>query len=103
MTSNSKNKITEFDATDYLDTPEMIAAYLSEAFETNDRAFIASAFSDVLRSKGMAKIAKKAGASRESLYKSFDGKTEPQFSTVQKALKAMDLELVVKPKGKAAA
>lgn len=102
MAKNGKSKITKFDAAEYLDSPKMVAAYLSEAFETKDKAFISEAFSTVMRSKGMTKIAKKAGASRESLYKSFDGKTDASFVTVQKVLDALDLELKVKPKAHAA-
>jgi DNA-binding phage protein len=34
-------KISKFDATDYLKTPEAIAAYLIEAFATDDAAFFA--------------------------------------------------------------
>lgn len=95
-------KITKFDAADYLNTPEAIAAYLSEAFETNDKVFVSNALSTVLRSKGVSKIAEKTKVSRESLYKSFDGKTEPQLSTVQKVLDSLDLKLVVEPKAHAA-
>lgn len=102
MAKNSGKDVTKFDAAEYLDNPEVIAAYLSEAFDTQDKAFISEALNTVARSRGMADIAVKVGSSRESLYKSFDGKTEPQFSTVQKVLDAMDLKLEVRPKEQAA-
>jgi DNA-binding phage protein len=37
-------KISKFDAADYLKTPAAIAAYLTEAFETNDPAYIRMKF-----------------------------------------------------------
>lgn len=103
MAKNSGSKITKFDAAEYLDTPELVAAYLSEAFESKDKAFISDAFSTVMRSKGMTEVARKAKVSRESLYRSFDGKTDAGFGTVQKVLEALGLELAVKPRSHAKA
>lgn len=51
-------KTRPFDAAEYLDSPEAIAAYLSEAFETNDADFITEAISTVARARGMAAVAK---------------------------------------------
>ena len=42
-------KISKFDAADYLKTPRAIAAYLTEAFETNDQAYISTALDTVER------------------------------------------------------
>ncbi len=50
-------KATPFDAAEYLDSPEMIAAYLAEAFESNDAAAIAMAMEAVARSQGRDKAA----------------------------------------------
>jgi DNA-binding phage protein len=36
-------KAKPFDAAEYLDSPEMIAAYLTEALESNDQALITKA------------------------------------------------------------
>ncbi len=91
-------KISKFDAAEYLDNPAMIAAYLSEALETNDSAFLADAINTVARAKGMAAVAKETGLSRESLYKTFNGKTKPEFDTVQKVVDSFGLKLVVEPK-----
>lgn len=45
-------KTRPFDAAEYLDTSEAIAAYLSEAFETNDPGFITEAIGTVARARG---------------------------------------------------
>ncbi len=46
-------KISKFDAGDYLQTPEAIAAYLTEALATNDAAYIRAARDTIARAKGM--------------------------------------------------
>ena len=47
-------KISKFDAADYLKTPEAIATYLTEAFATDDVAYICAALDTIARAKGMA-------------------------------------------------
>jgi probable addiction module antidote protein len=42
----------KFDAADYLKTPATIAAYLTEAFEMNDPAYIRTALETVARAEG---------------------------------------------------
>lgn len=74
-------KISKFDAAEHLDSPEMIAAYLSEAFEDGDPEFITDALSTVARARGMAKLA--AGATT--------------FATIQELLGALGMKLVIKP------
>ena len=43
-----------FDAAEYLDSPEMIAAYLNEALESEDASAIAVAVGTVARARGMS-------------------------------------------------
>ena len=49
----SKIKTRAYDSARHLDTPEIIAAYLTEARETKDSSFIASAFETVARAEKM--------------------------------------------------
>ena len=86
-----------FDAAEYLDSPEMIAAYLTEALESEDAAVIAMAIGAVARAKGMSSIAEKAGLSRENLYRALGGDAKPEFGTVIKVLHAMGISLVAQP------
>jgi DNA-binding phage protein len=44
-------KAEPFDVAEYLDSPEIIAAYLAEAFESDDPAAIAMALEAVARSQ----------------------------------------------------
>jgi probable addiction module antidote protein len=61
-------KASPFNAAEYLDSPESIADYLSEAFESGDEKLIARALGTVARAKGMTEVANDTGLSRESLY-----------------------------------
>jgi DNA-binding phage protein len=45
---------SKFDAANYLKTPEAIAAYLAEAFATDDAAYIAAARDTIERAKRRA-------------------------------------------------
>jgi probable addiction module antidote protein len=56
-------KLSKYDVADYLDSDEMVAAYLDLAFESGDLSRIAAALGNVARAKGMTKIARSlAGA-----------------------------------------
>ncbi len=90
-------KTTLFDSAVYLDSREAIGAYLEEAMETDDPAFIAHALGQVARARGMAEIAKKSGLSRESLYKALSVGGNPEFGTVLKVMHALGLELSISP------
>src|SRR5450432_1665842 len=90
-------KISKFDAADYLKTPAAIAAYLTEAFETNDPAYIYAAFDTVARAKGIAVVSQETGLSRESLYKTFKETARPEFDTVRKVMGSFGVKLVAEP------
>jgi probable addiction module antidote protein len=87
-------KAKQFDAAEYLDSPELIAAYLTEALETNDQTLILKAIGNAARSPGMTEVAEKAGVSRENLYCALRGDVEPEFGTIIKVLQALGISLV---------
>ena len=91
----AKLKLTPLDAADYLKTPADIAAYLEVTFEESgdDSAEIARALGTIARAKGMTKVARDAGLSRESLYKALSGDRSPDFATVLKVVRALGLKL----------
>src|ERR1700712_2598077 len=88
---------SKFDAADYLTDPATIAAYLTEAFETNDHAYICTALDTVARAKGIGDVAKATGLSRESLYKTFKETAKPEFDTVRKVMGSLGVKLVAEP------
>ena len=95
-------KAKPFDPADYLDSPEMIAAYLTEALESSDSALVAMAIGAVARARGMQAVAEKAGLSRENLYRALGGDAKPEFATILKVLNALDISLVAQPQKHAA-
>lgn len=86
-----------FDPANYLDSDEALAAYMDEAFETGDPAFIADALGVVARARGMAKVARKAGLSRESLYRTLSAEGNPELGTVLRVMRALGLRLSATP------
>ncbi|MGA6827013.1 addiction module antidote protein [Nitrospira sp. NS4] len=90
-----KTTTLRYDVADHLRTPEEMAVYVEAMFEeaNGDAACIAKALGDVARSKGMAKVAREAGLSRESLYKALSGERSPEFDTILKVMGALGLTL----------
>jgi len=84
-----------WDPTEHLRTDQEIAAYLDAALEDGDSALIAAALGDVARAQGMAKIARKSGLGRESLYKALSAGGNPEFATVMKVIRSLGLKLQV--------
>jgi probable addiction module antidote protein len=87
-----------FDAAEYLDSPEMVAEYLTEAFATDEAAFIIKAIGTVARAQGMGAVAESAGVSRENLGRALSGDTKPEFETIRNVLGALGVQLVAKPR-----
>jgi probable addiction module antidote protein len=87
-----------YDSAEYLDSPEGVAEYLSDALETNDAAFIAQAIGTAARARGMSEIAREAGVSRENLYRALSGETKPEFETIVRVLAALGVQLAAKPR-----
>lgn len=92
-----KLKTRVFDAAEFLDDDEAIAAYLEEALEIGDPSFVADALGVVARARGMAQIARDAGVGRESLYKALSATGNPEFGTVLGVLRALGMRLKVEP------
>ncbi len=94
-------KTTQFDIAEYLDNDEFIAEYITDAFETNDPAYINHAIGAVARAHGMTKIAKDSGLKREALYRSLSETGSPQFTTILAVLNAMGVSLSAKTRERA--
>jgi probable addiction module antidote protein len=91
------DKLENFDITEYLDSKEAIAEYLSQVLKDGDSNELIRAIGHIAKAKGMSQIAKEASLGRESLYKSFTPNAKPRFETVIKVLKALDVNLTISP------
>ena len=92
-----KVKTAPFDAADYLDDNETIAAYLSAALTDPDPDVFLVAVKDVARARGMSQLAKDTQLGRESLYKALSAGAKPRYDTMIKVINALGVQLQVLP------
>lgn len=91
------SELPEFDVTEYLNSEEDIAAYLTTVIEENDSSLLAAALGDIARARGMTQVAKDSGITREALYKALRPGSEPRFETVSRVCAALGVRLVAQP------
>lgn len=90
-------KLIPFDLTDLLDSDEAIAEYLSQVLADGDTGELLRALGYIAKARGMSKLAEDSGLGRESLYKALRPGAKPAFDTVSKVVKALGIELQVRP------
>ncbi len=88
-------KLSEFDASAYLDNEEVIAEYLTAALEDGNPDVFLAALGHVAKARGMSAIAQSAGLGRESLYKALAPGARPRYDTVLKVLHSLGVRLTV--------
>jgi probable addiction module antidote protein len=88
-------KLTEFDASAYLDSEDVIAEYLTAALEDDDPDAFLTAVGNVAKARGMTQIAQATGLGRESLYKALAPGAKPKYDTVLKVLRSLGVRLAV--------
>ena len=89
-------KLTTYDPAEDLTSGKAIAAFMSEAFKTNDAGYIAHAVGVIARARGMSQIASETGLSREQLYRSFSENGNPTLKTTLAVMKALGVELTAR-------
>ena len=98
MTKRIKvSELPEFDAAEFLNSEEDVAAYLTTVLEENDPALLAAAIGDIARARGMSQVAKDSGIAREALYKALRPGSEPRFETIMRVCGALGVRLVAQP------
>lgn len=88
-------KTKPFDVAEHLNTPEDIRIFLQEVAEIGDESDFIHALNTAARAMGMTEVAKKAGVTRASLYKSLAENGNPKFSTISKVTKALGCKLAI--------
>jgi probable addiction module antidote protein len=92
-------KSATFKTSDYLKTQKDIVAYLNAALEDGEPAVLLEALRNVAQARGgMGALAKAAGVSRESLYKTLSRRGNPKIDTIMGLLRAMGLKLTIAQK-----
>ncbi len=88
-------KITKFDIAEHLETDDDIREFLRESAASGSPADFVHALNIAARAKGMTDIAKLAGVTRASLYKSLADDGNPEFSTIARVVEALGCKLSV--------
>ncbi len=93
--SKTTETFGRFDSADYLKTVDDAAAYLEAAIDEagDDPAFVAQALGTIARSGNVSELARRAGMSREGLYKALSAEGNPSFATIVKITHALGLKL----------
>jgi probable addiction module antidote protein len=94
-----KIKARPWDSAEHLKSEADMAEYLEACFQEagDDPAFIAHAIGVIARARGMARLARDTGISREGLYKALSEDGNPSFATILKVIRALGLELHAAP------
>ena len=88
---------SKFDASEFLDSEEVIAEFLSAALEDGNPDLFVAALGDVAKARGISSIAEASGLGRESLYKSLKSGSKLRFETVNNILSGLGVRLTVEP------
>ncbi len=88
-------KTNSFDIAKHLETEEDIQGFLKEIAETGNTADFVHALNIAARAKGMTEVAKQAGVTRSSLYKSLSKDGDPRFETIHKVVEALGCKLAI--------
>ncbi len=93
--STDDETCTPFDAANYLNSVEDVAAYLEALIDEadDDPTAIARALGSIARSRNFSQIARQAEMSREGLYKALSADGNPSLATVVKVSHALGLRL----------
>ena len=81
-------KTKPFDVAEHLETDSDIWEFLAEVLATGTTSDFIHALNTATRAKGMTEVAKQAGVTRASLYKSLSVDGNPRFETISKIVEA---------------
>jgi probable addiction module antidote protein len=88
-------KTKPFDVAEYLETGDDIWEFLAEVLATGTTSDFIHAMNTAARAKGMTEVARQAGVTRASLYKSLSEDGNPRFETISKIVGALGGRLSV--------
>ena len=94
-----REKLTEFDAAEYINTGERARLYLEAcaAEDPGDGSLIRDGLNVVARSQNMSALAREAGLDRAGLIRTLSENGSPSLATVLKVTRALGLRLRLEP------
>lgn len=92
-----KIKTNDYDPVDFIKTDEDWANYLNECIKLDegDGRLIRLALDDIARAKGLTKVAKEAGMTRQGLRKALSENGNPEMMTFINIIKVLGMRLTV--------
>jgi probable addiction module antidote protein len=94
-TRKASGPFATFDAAQYLNSDEDIAAFLTAAANGGDTAHFVRALGTVARARNMSALARDSGMSRVGLHKALSGDGKPSLDTVMRTLNSLGVHLNV--------
>jgi probable addiction module antidote protein len=96
--AEKKVTFSKWDPAELITTKGRVIAFLEEALEENDPDFLLETIGHIVRSKGMAQIAREMNLDRAGLYKSLAPDGNPSFKTVYKLFNILGLRIKLEQK-----
>lgn len=92
-----KTRTYDYDPVDFIKTDEDWVGYLNECIKLDegDGRLIHLALDDIARAKGLTKVAKEAGMTRQGLRKALSEDGNPGMTTFINILKVLGMQLTV--------
>ena len=91
---NSKIELFDYDPAIILNTEEKMIAYLNAELAEGDPHYIRVALKIIADKYDVGEIAQKAGISQETIYNALSAEGNPEYSTIQKIINALDMKLM---------
>ena len=82
-------KTKPLDVAEHLETDDAMWEFLAEVLATGTTSDFIHVLNTAARAKGMTEVAKQAGVTRASLYKSLSVDGNPRFETISKIVDAL--------------
>ena len=86
--------LSKFEIKDYINNANEAQSYLQAAMSDGISRWLV-ALGEIAKSRGMKELAEQTGLSRQSLYKTLNGKTNPKIETIDKIVKSLGFELQI--------
>jgi len=81
-----------------LQDPTYAAAYVNDSLLEGDEVIFKTAVGDVIRARGVVKIANKAGINRSTVFKTLKPETRTSFTTIHALLYACGINFSTQPR-----
>jgi probable addiction module antidote protein len=86
-------KTEPFDAARNLTSPSAQEGLLNDALASGDAGYVSQALGVIARARGMTKVARNAGVTREALYKALSEQGDPRLTTLLGVARALGVTL----------